>query len=101
MKNELWLMIFKEVSKTRLKICGSTYKVSSCIFHHGFNIEKGNYSVMMRNGASSWNSVHDQKIRKSPWPRNSCDIHAVEDIPVYGVFRCPTGIYAVSIKRIK
>ena len=43
----------KEVSKTRLKICGSTYKVSSCIFHHGFNIDKGDYSVMMRNGASS------------------------------------------------
>ena len=65
----------KEVSKTRLKICGSIYKVSSCIFHHGFNIEKGNYSGMMRNGASSWDTVNDQKIWKSPWPRNVKDAY--------------------------
>ena len=61
----------KEVPKTRLKIYGSTYKVSSCIFHHGLDIKKVNYSVMMRDEACSRNSVDDQNVRKSPWPKNA------------------------------
>ena len=59
---------------------------------------------MMRDGACSWNSADDQNVRKSPWPINAkdtyilfleevyivySDIHAVEDIPMYWVFRCP------------
>ena len=58
--------------------------------------------------------VNDQNVAKIPWPRNaknayilfleeveitSSDIHAVENIPVYWVFRCPTVLeYPLNIR---
>ncbi|KAI5707605.1 hypothetical protein M8J77_005793 [Diaphorina citri] len=50
------------------------YTLKSAIFHHGDQIESGNYTAMLKDGAG-YIRTNDNVVKKERWPNGSKDVY--------------------------
>lgn len=63
------------IPKTKISVCGQSYRVMNAIFHHGSCIEDGHYTSIRREGISNWIEANDLQVGNRHWPRGGKDIY--------------------------